>query len=385
MLKLIRLTTVPISFVALLKGQLHFMNNYFDVIGISSKGSHLEEVHKNEGIRVISIEMSRKITPLQDLKSLGQLYFLFRKERPTIVHTHTPKAGTLGMVAAWLARIPYRLHTVAGLPLLEADGTKRVLLNIVERLTYKCATKVYPNSYGLEKIILFEKLCSRSKLVVLANGSSNGINTSYFNPYLFSYDSKIKIELGIRKEDLVYIFVGRLVKDKGINELIQAFCGINKKHHGTKLLLVGSFERDLDPLLLVTENEINNNPNIISIGYKSDVRPYFSISDILVFPSYREGFPNVVMQAGAMELPSIVTNINGCNEIIVDGVNGLIIPPKNVEQLQEKMALLIEDSNLRAQLKQNAREMITSRYEQQYVWNALLEEYKSLESQVIHE
>jgi glycosyltransferase involved in cell wall biosynthesis len=285
------------------------------------------------------------------------------------------------MFAAWLARVPHRLHTVAGLPLMEASGIKRKILNCTEKLTYQCATHVYPNSNGLKTFIVKNKFCPESKLKMIGNGSSNGIDTNHFSPIHFSRQEKasLKYQLDILSESIVFCFVGRLVKDKGINELVSTFSILNSQFSIVKLLLVGPFERELDPLLPETEEIIQENPNIISTGYQTDVRPYLAISDIFVFPSYREGFPNVVMQAGAMELPSIVTDINGCNEIIIDGVNGLIIPPKNQEALKEKMELLIHDIDLRNRLKSNAREMITSRYEQQLVWEALLEEYKSLE------
>lgn len=382
--KLIRITTVPQSLKGLLKGQLKFMSeNGFEVIGISSQGEALYEVEKNESIKVIPIQMTRIISPIKDLKAILKLYKIFRKEKPFIVHTHTPKAGTVGMLAAKLAGVPYRLHTIAGLPLLETRGTKRKVLNFVEKITYACATKIYPNSFGLENIIIENKFCKPNKLKVIANGSSNGIDTSYFSPLLFSEEEKDKLRnnLNISEDDFVFIFVGRLVKDKGINELVSVFETINLKHPKTKLLLVGSYEKELDPLSEETENTIRNNSNIIEAGYQNDVRPYFAISDVLTFPSYREGFPNVVMQAGAMGLPSIVTNINGCNEIIIEGKNGIIIPPKDEVILAEKMEQIFLDSGLRNKLKANARDMIVSRYEQKIVWEAILEEYKRLESQ----
>lgn len=380
MIKIIRITTVPESLYTLLKGQLKYMSHYFEIIGISSNDALLKEVEKNEDIRTIPVEMTRSITPLKDLKSVYLLYKVFRKEKPQIVHTHTPKAGTVGMLAAWLAQVPCRLHTVAGLPLLEVKGNKRKLLDFVEKITYSCANFVYPNSFGLYDIILENRYTNSRKLKVIANGSSNGINTSYFNPDIYTDTEKeiLRERLNISNSDFIFLFVGRLVKDKGINELIQAFLKINVLYGNVKLLLVGSYEKDLDPILSETEKEINVNKNIIYVGYQPDVRPYFAISDVLVFPSYREGFPNVVMQAGAMGLPSIVTDINGCNEIIIDGKNGIIIPPKDKDALREKMLLLIEDAELRHQLKNNAREMITSRYEQQVVWDALLHEYQTL-------
>ena len=331
-----------------------------------------------------AINMSRKITPFQDLKSLWEMWNFLRKEKPQIVHTHTPKAGIIGMLAARLAGVPHRLHTVAGLPLMEATGIKRKILNFVEKLTYSSATRVYPNSKGLYDFILQNYFTQSNKLKIIANGSSNGINTTFFSPAQVSEIEKVALreKLNIQPDDFVFVFVGRIVSDKGINELIKAFSELqtakNNELTGIKLLLVGGLESYLDPLNPETLAEINQNKDIISVGFQQDVRPFFAISDALAFPSYREGFPNVVMQAGAMGLPSIVSDINGCNEIIVEGENGLIIPPKNVEKLKEKMLTLAKDKNLYTKLKGNSRRMIENRYEQSVVWNALLEEYEGL-------
>ena len=285
------------------------------------------------------------------------------------------------MLAAKLAGVPHRLHTVAGLPLMEATGTKRTILNFVEKLTYSCATKVYPNSKGLYDFILKEHFTTTEKLKVIGNGSSNGIDTEYFSATQISEDQKqeLRHELGINESDFVFVFVGRLVKDKGINELVKAFKNIKQSYSKSiKLLLVGPLESNLDPLLPETLQEIEENPDMITVGFQQDVRPYFAISDALVFPSYREGFPNIVMQAGAMKLPSIVTDINGCNEIIENEVNGLFIPTKNAEALHEAMRKIVEDSILYGKLKKNARRLISERYEQQVVWEAILNEYNSL-------
>ena len=385
MKKLIRITTVPLSLKVLLKGQLRFMaSNGFDVKGVSSEGEELREVHENEGIAVEAITMSRKITPFQDLKSLWEMWNFLRKEKPQIVHTHTPKAGIIGMLAARLAGVPHRLHTVAGLPLMEATGTKRKILNIVEKLTYSSATRVYPNSKGLYDFILQNNFTQSNKLKIIANGSSNGIDTAFFSLGQVTELERVTLreKLNIQPNDFVFVFVGRIVSDKGINELIKAFSQLqeveNNEPIGIKLLLVGGLENDLDPLNPETLAEINQNKDIISVGFQQDVRSFFAIADALVFPSYREGFPNVVMQAGAMGLPSIVSDINGCNEIIVEGENGLIIPSKNVEKLKEKILTLAKDKNLYTKLKGNSRRMIENRYEQSVVWNALLEEYEGL-------
>jgi glycosyltransferase involved in cell wall biosynthesis len=395
--KLIRITTVPQSLKGLLKGQLGYMNsNGFKVVGVSSPGKQNDFVRENEGIEVKEVAMSRQITPFMDLVALLRLIIILKQERPQIVHTHTPKAGILGMLAAKLVGAPIRLHTVAGMPLMESTGFKRILLDAVEKLTYACATKVYPNSKGLEDFILENNFADKRKIKVIAEGSTNGIDTNHFNPSIYTQQQKqtFRKKLGIGDDDFVFIFVGRLVGGKGINELVEAFKNLFFRDDlrekieclsfemgfmaRIKLLLVGPQEAALDPLRPETLLEIQENPNIIALGYQEDVRPYFLISNALVFPSYREGFPNVVMQAGLMGLPSIVSDINGCNEIIVEGVNGLIIPPKNPKALKDSMLALLEDTNLYAKLQSQSRELITTRYEQRVVWEALLVEYIKL-------
>lgn len=381
--KLIRITTVPLSLRVLLKGQHRFMSEHFEVIGVSSPGKELADVEKDEEVEVIAIDMSRKITPIKDVISLWNTYKFLKREKPQIVHTHTPKAGIVGMLAANLAGVPHRLHTVAGLPLVESAGVKRKVLEFVEKLTYASANMVYPNSKGLYDYILEHNYTDKYKLKVIGNGSSNGIDTLFFSPDQVSEVQKelLRKELNIKDEDFVFVFVGRLVGDKGINELVKAFSLLNKTKNAEnqfKLLLVGSLEQELDPLPEDVLSQIKNNPDIIDIGFQKDVRPYFAISDVLVFPSYREGFPNVVMQAGAMGLPSIVSDINGCNEIIMEGQNGVLVPVKNTEKLSHAMERMKSDTAYYQKLKMNARSMIQSRYEQSEVWNALLGEYKKL-------
>jgi len=319
---------------------------------------------------------------VKDLRSFWQLYWIFKQERPFIVHTHTPKAGTIGMLAACIAGVPVRLHTVAGLPLLEAKGIKRKLLNWVEKITYACATKIYPNSKGLYNIIIENRYTHKNKLLVIGSGSTNGINTAYFDPRVVDVECKrqLKEKLGISNKSFVFIYVGRLVRDKGINELIQAFVKLNQEYKDTRLLLVGKFESNLDPVSEITLKEIRENSAITYCGYKEDVRPYFAISNTLVFPSYREGFPNVVMQAGAMAKPAIVTDINGCNEIIEDGKNGVIVPPKNVNELYNAMRRFLDEKDLEARLIPYTRKMIVDRYEQRMIWNMILKEYMSFET-----
>lgn len=381
--KLVRIATVSVSLNFLLKGQLKFLNSTYEVIAVSGHDENLSEVNFREGVRTHPIEMQRQISALNDFSSLIKLYFYFKKEKPLIVHSITPKAGLLSMMAAYFARVPIRIHTFTGLIFPSKSGVIKQLLIVMDKVLCRCATNIYPEGQGVRQDLIAYKITNKP-LKVIANGNVNGIDVDYFNQELFpkELNQNFKNVLGINSNDFVFIFIGRLVGDKGINELVAAFelFSINNKQQITpKLLLVGSFESNLDPLQKETLQLINNNKSIYLVGFQQDVRPYLAISDCLVFPSYREGFPNVVMQAGAMGLPSIVTNINGCNEIIVEGENGIVIPVKNTEALGEAMRKMMEDHNFRTQLQQNARPMIVSRYEQQVVWEAILAEYKRLE------
>ncbi|MDC0960014.1 glycosyltransferase family 4 protein [Flavobacteriaceae bacterium] len=384
MKKLIRITTVPLSLEKLLENQPRFFSSYYDITLVSSDENSLSKIASEQGVKCFPLEMTRKITPLQDLRCLVQLVRFLRKEQPHFVHSHTPKAGIIGMLAAYIARVPVRMHTVAGMPLMEATGFKRRILNLVERITYSCATRVYPNSKGLQDFIIQSAFCKATKLKVLGSGSSNGIDTSYFDPDQVSENQKeaLKKELQIKPADYVYCFVGRLVKDKGIDELIEAFTAISDKNRAAKLILVGHTEADLDPLLPETLRSIEFNENIIEVGFQNDIRPYLSIAHVFTFPSYREGFPNVVLQANAMGIPCIVSDINGCNEIISSGDNGLIIPSKNSSILQEKMELISTDPNQIKLNKTEIRALIKTKFERKVFWHLLLEEYKALERDV---
>jgi len=379
MIKLVRITTVPISLELLIAGQMKYMHKHgFDVYMISSPQENSELLEKKEESKFLAVSMTRTISPLKDLLSLFKLVNNFQKIKPQVVHTHTPKAGFLGMMAAWICRVPVRLHTVAGLPLMEERGLQRKILERVEKITYAFATKIYPNSKNLSDFIISNRFCSIEKIKVLGNGSSNGIDTEFFKPTpdIYSSAQKLKKELTITDKNFVYLFIGRLVKDKGIEELVDAFALLGKKYEHIKLLLVGPFEDELDPLAEKTKHIIKSDGNILHVGFQHEVRPYLALSHALVFPSYREGFPNVPMQAGAMGLPSIVTDINGCNEIIEHAINGLIIPVKNENALCAAMEKLITDETLYLRLKVNSRKMIVDRYDQKHFWSLLFDEYQ---------
>lgn len=374
--KVIRTATVAISLDILLKGQLQFLNQQFNVIAISGDDAHLKNVQSREGVQTIAIKIERQISPINDLVSLFKLYKTFKKEKPQIVHSITPKAGLLSMIAAYFAGVPIRMHTFTGLIFPSKTGFLKRILIILDKVLCFFATNIYPEGKGVKDALVTYKITNKP-LHIIANGNINGIDLDYFiNANNANNQQQLKAKLNISEADFVFIFVGRLVRDKGINELITVFEKLNNKFPKTKLLLVGPFEQENDPILPSTLQKLNNHKAIVSVGHQADVRPYFEIANVLVFPSYREGFPNVVMQAGAMNLPSIVTNINGCNEIIIQNKNGLIIEPKDETALFNAMQLLIQNKELTAQLKNNARNLINSRYDKNIVWDGILNEYR---------
>lgn len=373
--KLFRLNTIDWS-LGMLSGQLRFLNQEFDVVAVANDSGILKEVAEREGVRTIGVPMHREISIVADCRSLVALYKLFRRERPYIVHSNTPKASLLSMVAAWAARVPHRIYLVTGLRFETTHGILRFILKTMERITCLCATKVIPEGDGVKETLRREHI-TRKPLQKIHHGNINGIDLEHFARTPEVMQRATEIRNG--SEDLTFIFIGRMVRDKGINELVAAFDRLNREMPATKLLLVGKFEEELDPVLPETKQIIENNPKIEFAGYQSDVRPFLVASDVAVLPSYREGFPNVVIQAGAMGLAQIVTDINGCNEVVIEGQNGVIIPKQNEQALYDAMRRLATDRELTARMAASARELIATRYRQEDVWAELLKMYKSLD------
>lgn len=384
--KLIRLTTVDLSLDKLIPGQLKYMSSVFDVIGVASDTGLLDKVRKREGVRMVNIPMEREVSLLKDLRSLIALFFFFRKERPDILHCNTPKGSLLALLAGLFAGVPNRIYLVTGLRYQGTTGFFRFILKTMERISCFCATQVIPEGHGVLHTLHADHITNK-RLRVLHYGNINGIDTSYFSRECL--EENFRSALGFTDDDFVFIFVGRIVRDKGMNELAEAMKKLisEKRSKQVKLLLVGSFEKG-NPLYGDNEDFLRNSEHVKFVGWQEDVRPYLAAADALVFPSYREGFPNVPIQAGALDIPCIVTNINGCNEIIKDNLNGKIIRAPYAQQgkrdslmenaLYETMKWFIEHPEEVKRMGRNARGMITSRYEQKDVWKEILNLYLEL-------
>ncbi len=379
--KLIRITTVPMALRYLLPGQMQFMQqNGFDVLMISADGEELGDVIKNEQCRHIIVPMTRKITPFQDVKCLIQLINIFKREKPHIVHTHTPKAGLLGMVAAKICGVKVRIHTVAGMPLMVENGFKLQLLKFIEKLTYAAANLVCPNSNSLYNYIVQHKFTAVKKLKIIGKGSTNGINIKRFNKHVLDEGilNEVKTRICYAPQFTYLLCIGRLVVDKGIVELVNVFLVLEKKYTNLKLIIVGDYEEELDPLPVATMQQIKTNAGIIHIKWTQQVEYFMHIANYFVFASHREGFPNVLLQAGAMQLPVICSRIAGNIDIVADKQTGLIFETTNEKQMEQMIEYAINNSGVMKAMAVKLEQTVKENYKRENVWQSILAEYKSL-------
>ena len=367
-------TTIPLSFI-FFKGQLKVLNDNFDVHIVSSPEQKLFDVATTEGVKAHPISMAREISLFKDFKALIAFIVLFLKEKPYYVHGNTPKGSFLSMLAAFITRRPVRIYYLHGLRYQGAVGLKRKLLIYMEKITCFCATSIFAVSNGVKDIA--EKELTKKKIQVIGHGSPNGIDLDFFSPNLFDKSAQRNL-LNIPADNFVFGFVGRFVKDKGLNELIAVFDRINAEFPKTKLLLVGFFEDELDPLESKTKETINNHPSIINVGFQKDVRPFLVAMDCFVFPSYREGFGLTLIEANAMGVPVISSRITGCDEIVQENVNGILIESKDEPSLEIAMLKFLNSENFVSTLKEKCRASIEYRFNQKEVWKLIVSNYLQL-------
>ncbi|GAA3607320.1 glycosyltransferase family 4 protein [Microlunatus ginsengisoli] len=369
-------TTVPQSLDSLLVGQPAYLSRQFDVTVISSPGDRLDAVADREGVAAFGVEMKRAVTPLADVAALWQLCRWFRRTRPQLVQSYTPKAGLLVMAAAALARVPVRVHGIVGMPLMEASGLRRQLLLAAERATYALSTRLTCNSTGLRSWVL-DHVSSARRIDVIGEGSINGVDPARYRPADANARASARRLFGIDEDATVILYAGRLVGDKGIGELLLAFEQLRSEHDDVVLLLVGSAEPERDPLSEQAAQLLRSSDGIVNVGWCDDVRPYYSAADIFALPSYREGLPNALLEASACGLACVATDINGCNEVVADAETGLLIPVRDSAALASALERLL-DVDLRARLGCAARRRVRERYDQRLFWESLLDFYRSV-------
>ena len=375
--KIIRACTVSMS-TCFVEGMLPDLKKKYEVILLSSPGPELDEAERKYGVRGIRVPMERHISLMRDVVALWQLIRIFRRERPKMVHSMTPKAGLLCMLAGRLTGVPVRVHTFTGLVWPTSTGLKRRILMATDRLTCACATHIIPEGKSVMNDLRNHGI-TKKPMRVLGYGNVKGVDMEYYSR-LRVQDSKFTVDLMAKKDDsLVFLFVGRIVKDKGINELCRAF-NLLSGFAPARLILVGDYEDTLDPISEEARKIISDNPAIEAVGpkYGDELLAYYAAADCFVFPSYREGFPNTVLEAGAMGLPSIVTDINGSRDIIKQGENGVIIPPMDENALFDAMLTMLKDKNSREWMAKKARGLIASRFEQSFVRQCLYDFYDEI-------
>ena len=375
-IKIIRATTVPMSLNAFCKGMLRELSEKYEVVAVSSPGEDLDIVGEREGVRAIAVPMERHISLFKDFKALIKMIGVFRKEKPTMVHSMTPKAGMLCMVAGWLTRVPVRVHTFTGLVWPTSTGLKRKILVLTDRLTCACATHIIPEGEGVKGDLISGRI-TKKPLKVLGYGNVMGVDMNRFS----RRPEVMKIAEGIRDESMfTFVTVGRIVRDKGINEMIAAFQKLQETDKNVRLILIGDYEDKLDAISDESRKAIHDNKGIDAVGRKGgdELLAYYAAADCFVSASYREGFPNTVLEAGAMDLPCIVTDINGSREIIKDGENGMIVPPQDAESLYNAMKIMLTSKVDREKMAKNAREMIAGRFEQGFVRKCLYDFYDTI-------
>lgn len=333
MKKIVLVSTVPLTFSAILKDQPHFLSQHFDILIVSSDQGKLSAIARSEGVDSFCIPMVRGISPLKDFISIVRMTIFLLRVKPDLVHSYTPKAGLVAMIAGWISRTPVRIHTFTGLIFPTEFGLKKRLLVCVDRLICACATVIVPEGVGVRSDLLNSKI-TKKQIAIIGNGNIAGVDMTKFSPDIPEVAvQSVEWRKRFKDSNFIFCFVGRLNRDKGIKELVNAFVMLPP---GASLLLVGG-DDDQAPVDSDTRELISNSPNIYTCGHVDDVRPAFAISNVLVLPSYREGFPNVILQAGAMRLPVIASDINGCNEFIKNEKNGWLVPPKNVSALFNAM------------------------------------------------
>ena len=357
MKKFFLITTIPIS-LSFFEKQISEINKIFDVTLVSSSGSELKKIANTEKVKFKSIAMKREISLKDDILSFSKFLWLFSTQRPDVIHCNTPKASLLSLVAGYMTRTPNRIYYIHGLRYEGATGKKRKLLKNIEKLNCFCATDIVAVSYGIKQKV--EQQLTKKPVRVIHNGSANGLDINEFSNH--NYNAKIiREEYGISENDFVFGYVGRLVKDKGIGELVGAFNQLEQKD--IKLILVGKYEPDLDPLSQETLQIIKSNPNIIEVGFQKDVKKFLSIMDLFVSPSHREGFGVAVLEANLMKVPVLVSNITGHSEIVTQGINGFFVNPKNMLHLQEKMNHMLAIKEQLIKMKNACREEVMKKYD----------------------
>lgn len=375
------ITTVPTS-LRFLTGQVgHMRSAGFQICAVSSPGSDLGRFADEEKMPTHAVAMPRRISPVQDIVAILRLCQIFRQTRPQIVHSHTPKGGLLGIIAAWLCRVPVRIYHMRGLPMTSKSGLKRLLLKWTERVSCSLSHEVLCVSHSLRDVAVAERLCPARKIRVLAHGSGQGVDAAgRFNPGQADVQDggrRLRRILEIPDSALVLGFVGRIVRDKGVHELVAAWRQLRTEFPSLHLLIVGHFESE-DPIGRDAEQALGGDERVHLLGFLEDMPCLYANLDVLVLPTYREGFPNVLLEAAAMEVPAVATKVPGCFDAIEDGATGTLVPARDAEALAAAVSRYLVDPELRQRHGRAGRQRVLRDFRPEVIWEAIYQEYVRL-------
>jgi glycosyltransferase involved in cell wall biosynthesis len=379
-IKIIHIVTVPLTLVFLRGFLRSLLAKGYEVEVVSSPGPLLDEFGEQEGIPTWAVEMPRKIDPLADLRALRQLVSILKERKPDLIDSQTPKGGLLGTMAGFLSGVPVRIYHMRGLPLETARGVRKQILRTTEWISCHLSHRTLAVSKSMAELAIRELLVSRSRIKVLAGGSGQGVDTEQrFNPDKQGSTTRqdVRNEMNIPPDAIVIGFIGRIVRDKGVIELIDAWKKLDSQGKHLHLVIVGPWEEQ-DPVPAATRQTIENDPCIHVVGFSSDTPKYYTMMDLVVLPTYREGFPIVPLEAAAMALPVVASSIPGCQEAVEDGKTGLLVPVKDSEALRNAIQYYLDEPSIRIAHGAAGRVRAIAQFRQEVFWEAIEKEYRSL-------
>ncbi|MGC9316405.1 MAG: glycosyltransferase family 4 protein [Armatimonadota bacterium] len=378
---LIRVATDAYHFWNFMDGQGRFLRSRgWDVHVVAPPGEFLEKFAEREQVAVHEVEMFRSISPARDLHGLSALRRIFTDLQPLVVHSSTPKAGYLTMMAGWSTGVPVRIYHANGLRWWTLTGLQRLMVMQAEKVACRLADSVLCVSPSVRQAMIENGVCTAERARVLASGHGNGVDVEHrFNPERLEPGSRARVRqhLGVPENAVVAGFLGRIVRDKGIEEIVEAWSLLREEVTDLYLLLVGDFD-ETDPVSPDTRRVVEEDPRIKLTGWVDEVVPLYGAMDFCLAPSYREGLPTIALEAGAMGLPLVTTDALGCIDAVEDGVTGLQVPVGAVESLREAILTYVEDPDLRLRHGRAARERVCDQFRNEMVWNALHSEYLRL-------
>jgi glycosyltransferase involved in cell wall biosynthesis len=344
--------TIPLPLLMFMKPHIKMLAEQYDVTLITNGTEQELSSLLSDSVRLVSVNIAREIALWRDVVALFRLYFIFRRERFDVVHSLMPKTGLLAMLAAFTARVPHRIHTFTGQVWANKTGFARWGLKSLDKLIASCATDLLADSLSQRQFLIAEQVVNKSKILVLGNGSICGVDTQRFRPNLIARE-QLRSSLGIGGNSIVYLFLGRLTRDKGIADLAQAFVSLADEVPDAHLLVVGPDESGMEAIL--QSILAKHAPQFHRIGFTHRPEDYMACADIFCLPSYREGFGSVIIEAAAVGVPAVASNIYGLTDAVSDGVTGILHPAKNIVEIKRALLSLTNDANKRAEMSRLAR------------------------------